>query len=67
MKWLLIWVISNAAGADLPKSQVFDTHEQCEAAAEVLNKLAGGGVVKIAIEIRAACIEVPIQQGANQP
>lgn len=61
-QWLLVWIISNAAGADLPKSQHFDTFEQCSAAAEVLNKLAGGGMVKIAIEIRAACIEIPESQ-----
>jgi len=62
MKWLLVWVVANASGADLPQGVIYDNQEQCETAARTLDGLtakAGMSGANVPMSVRAACIQVP--------
>lgn len=59
-KWLLVWIITSAAAADLPEHLELSTEESCNKAAATLEDMSRkAGMAQESLLIRARCIEVP--------
>jgi hypothetical protein len=59
MKFLLVWIVANISGVSLPQGQVFDSRDQCEAAAKIITDMTKGGLGQATAIVRAGCIEIP--------